>query len=736
MLEGSFFDDDEEVEEAGIVGQDPKDVDWEGEENLTPEQKEELRKENEARRAEEERNAERRQLVVDVRAAVDQNNSQAENPQAEPQARPKPKRLTKAQKDAQAKEQTIKAKKQAIKAKEQAARAAQHQLALEKKLLETISVEKEPPQPPQRPRKGKRNRYVAMNPAQQQLVNFLSGPNRDKEMPAIWRAQLCILPIGVQEEVPEPDKSNIVNISNVRSQVLEWSRTTDPYLHLSLKDKDLRLDLIFKRCVLAPWVDSDRPFVALNQALKENDANLFSEAQQQFAEYGVVLIPKAPPSEAPRRSRDPSREARSRSKSREVSREERSRSKDREVRRSKSKSPQRDKASADERKIAELWRVGPQAYWDDADEDVRPGGFENMGNSCYFHSAMLMLYQMKDWYSEQVKSSIDEYGRDMLLSLDALLVEMGEYPQLSILLTTPPYETVQDVLFPRDRNRQQDANEFFTGLFQIMLLNKCNLASITFGAISQTFDPDPAHLQEIPYLVHNAQFVPSNVVEEFRTRWNKLKKKDQDFENWTLGERDGNPKIVRRTNRDPKSAFYQPPIQRASLADPDPTGIDIMDTSRSQTVDETILRVYLPPGRGDVCTLIESAFNEGQDVAVGAKHGFFNAKTIVDYTYTFLPAKFLIVSMWFAPNKVSRFFAYCDTISLQFDETSYPYDLQCVIFRFGCTADAGHYTAALKAGDQWVYYDDSPPSRKLTTLEELSEISGVPFMLLFKSAGE
>lgn len=727
--EGGLLDDDE-VEEAGIVGQDPKDVDWEGEENLTPEQKEELRKENEARRAEEERNAERRQLVVDVRAAADQNNSQAENPQAAPQAPPKPKRLTKAQKDAQAKEQAIKAKEQASKARdqaskarEQAARAAQHQLALEKKLLETISVGNEPPKPAQRPRKGKRNRYVAMNPAQQQLVNFLSGPNRDKEMPAIWRAQLCILPIGVQEEVPEPDKSNIVNISNVRSQVLEWSRITDPYLHLSLKDKDLRLDLIFKRCVLAPWVDSDRPFVALNRSLKENDANLFSEAQQQFAEYGVVLIPKAPPSEAPRRSRDPSREARSRSKSREVLREERSRSKSRTVR-------------SAARRMEELWRVGPQAGWDDADEDVRPGGFENMGNSCYFHSAMLMLYQMKDWYSEQVKSSIDGYGRDMLLSLDALLVEMGEDPQLSILLTTPPYNLVQDVLFPRDRNRQQDANEFFTGLFQIMLLNKCNLASITFGAISQTFDPDPKSLQEIPYLVHNAQFVPSNVVEEFRTRWNKLEKKDQDFENWTLGERDGNPEIVRRTNRDPNSAFYQPPIQRASLADPDPTGIDIKNTSRSQTVDETILRVYLPPGDSDVCTLIESAFNEGQDVAVGAKHGFFNAKTIVDYTYTFLPAKFLIVSMLFVPNKMSRFFVYCDTISLQFDGISYPYDLQCVIFRFGCTADSGHFTAALKVGDQWVYYDDSPPSRKLTTLEELSEISGVPFMLLFKSAGE
>jgi ubiquitin C-terminal hydrolase len=104
--------------------------------------------------------------------------------------------------------------------------------------------------------------------------------------------------------------------------------------------------------------------------------------------------------------------------------------------------------------------------------------------------------------------------------------------------------------------------------------------------------------------------------------------------------------------------------------------------------------------------------------------------------YTSLPAKFLIVSMWFNPNKVADKFEYCNAISLAYDGRLFQYDLQCVVFRFGCTADSGHYTAALKVGRRWVYYDDSPPSRKLATIDKLSDISGVPFMLLFKNPRE
>ena len=583
-------------------------------------------------------------------------------------------------------------------------KSAQDQLQLENKLLATIE---KPSKSPLKPPKATRHRYVAMNPAQQQLVNFLSGPNRGKEMPAIWRAQLCIVPVGVQDEVPEPDKYYIVKIHGVRSKVLQWSRAEkDPYLHLSINDKGIQLDLVFKRCVFGPWVDSDRPFFALNRALTENDADLFSEAQRQFAELGVVLMPKAPPSEVSNR----------RSKPREVA-------------------PSRSKTRERPDEIARRWREGPQAQWKSADDGVRPGVFENMGNSCYFHSAMLMLYQMKEWYSDQVESAKGD-GLEMLTTLDELLESMEQESRVSTELTTHAYNLAQSVLFPLDLNRQQDANEFFVGLLNTMGDHECDLRAITFGARADTFDPDPDHLQEIPFLVHNAQFVPLDLVQAFRTRWNALERKDQDLEGWTLVEQDGTPQIVRRTVRDRRRQDYQPPLQRASLEDPDPTGIQTTDVFRTQDSSETILRVYLPPRRGDVCKLIESTFNNGQDVATGARYGLFNVKTIRHYMYTSLPAKFLIVSMWFNPNKVADKFEYCNAISLAYDGRLFQYDLQCVVFRFGCTADSGHYTAALKVGRRWVYYDDSPPSRKLATIDKLSDISGVPFMLLFKNPRE
>lgn len=619
----------------------------------------------------------------------------------------KTKRLTAIQKEAK-KTKESNEKKKADKARvAKLAEDARTQSELERVLLQRVrDVVKKP-----RTAKKARDRYVAMNPAQQQFVNFLSRPHSLEDMPSIWRAQLCILPIGVQESVPEPDKYFVVKIRGIRPKVLKWSETDEPYLHLSINDKDFKLDLTFKRCVLGSWVDSDKPFFALNRALTANDADLFSEAQQQFAQFGVVLIPRFAPSNKARRSSP-------------------------DLRRARPDEVGPVRTSAKPNKIARIWRDGPQAAWPAASDDVRPGVFENMGNSCYFHSAMLMLYKTKDWYSDQVefaeKSSVDGGRSEMLSMLDELLKNMESHSQLPTSLTMPAYDSVQRVLFPLDLNRQQDANEFFVGVLNTMERLNYNIDAFKFPVTEQRFDPDPAHLQEIDSLVHNARLVPRRLVESFKRKWATLSEADRNLDNWTLVKKNGSPEIVRRTVRDRDSDGYQPPLQRANLDDPDPTGVKITDGYETRNSQETVLKVYLPPGRGDVCRLIETAFNEGQYVAVGFGYGLFNVKTLIRYTYTYPPGKYLVVSMLFNPDHVPDAFEYCESISLNYERVRRAFYLHCVIFRFGCTADAGHYTAALKVDDQWVYYDDSPPSRKLATLDELSAIKGVPFMLLFR----
>ena len=73
---------------------------------------------------------------------------------------------------------------------------------------------------------------------------------------------------------------------------LDWSAepldVQTEYLHLDLSNI---LTLTFRRCVKSPLIDLDAPFDTLQTALVEGDSDLFHEAQDQFAAYGIMLIP-------------------------------------------------------------------------------------------------------------------------------------------------------------------------------------------------------------------------------------------------------------------------------------------------------------------------------------------------------------------------------------------------------------------------------------------------------------
>jgi hypothetical protein len=139
-----------------------------------------------------------------------------------------------------------------------------------------------------RPRKDK---FIALNPEQQELVNLLSTHKLD-ELDARWRAELCIKPAGVTVSVPEPMVAVPVSLLDVRPAVLDWSaqplNTETEYLHLDLSNI---LTLTFRRCVRSPLIDLDAPFDTLQAALVKGDADFFHRAQDEFAAYGIMLIP-------------------------------------------------------------------------------------------------------------------------------------------------------------------------------------------------------------------------------------------------------------------------------------------------------------------------------------------------------------------------------------------------------------------------------------------------------------
>ena len=154
--------------------------------------------------------------------------------------------------------------------------------------LERQLLEKYPPkadQPKAADLKPRFDRFVALNPAQQPMINFLQKKDHGDLRPS-WRAQLCIPPLGVKLQEPEPDEYVVVGVADIRPTVLSWSNTDEEYLPLLVEDK---LKLTFKRCIQSDaLVDLDVPFRTLNTALVK-DVTQFQKAQTQFAEFGIAL---------------------------------------------------------------------------------------------------------------------------------------------------------------------------------------------------------------------------------------------------------------------------------------------------------------------------------------------------------------------------------------------------------------------------------------------------------------
>ena len=150
------------------------------------------------------------------------------------------------------------------------------QVEYEQILLETYK--------PKADTKPRFDRFVALNPAQQPLINFLQKRDHGEVKPS-WRAQLCIPPLGVELNTDEPADIPVISVADIRTTVLQWTNTTKQNLHLIVDDA---LKLVFRRCVPLSLVDLEVPFRTLHVALTRDSSQL-QTAQNQFANFGIAL---------------------------------------------------------------------------------------------------------------------------------------------------------------------------------------------------------------------------------------------------------------------------------------------------------------------------------------------------------------------------------------------------------------------------------------------------------------
>jgi hypothetical protein len=177
-----------------------------------------------------------------------------------------------------------------------------------------------------------------------------------------------------------------------------------------------------------------------------------------------------------------------------------------------------------------------------------------------------------------------------------------------------------------------------------------------------------------------------------------------------------------------------------TLSRGDPDVDDIMEKLAGETREHkpqisNILMVILRPDVQEICEHVASTFNSSQKSVVGLQpigevDALFNVKVLNVTTYIPKPQNlYYLVHLNYDPQKLSGVtFQYSDAaVQMQ----GVDYHLTCVIFRSGCGRDSGHYTAALKIGVDWIYYNDYPV-RRTNINGNLSSVPGTPFMMLFK----
>lgn len=321
-----------------------------------------------------------------------------------------------------------------------------------------------------------------------------------------------------------------------------------------------------------------------------------------------------------------------------------------------------------------------------------PAVFKHWNNSCYFHSAMLMLYQMKDWFLE-TEPALDssEYANaaPVLADLKFLIERMSKQDEIPVECFRTIYTRANKFLFPTNsRGCQEDTDSFLNAVFNRVK----DPSGVAFQVNTQYYTSK----EHIP-LYYGGVEVPKEVIEPFTKIAERNEKGEIKFDEYTY---DGHA-IVK--NKGIKKWVFMLPENIGQQSIPD----DELTSSKSKTSHWTRLQVQ--PGL-DLFENIRLELDSEQKCytrCTNPENPDLRVRCLETTTYKALSNYFIVHLRY-----VREFQNYKSTLSeTDIDLQGHAYTLIGVTFRNGDTPGSGHYTASIKIGDQWWYYDDLGPQR-------------------------
>lgn len=352
-------------------------------------------------------------------------------------------------------------------------------------------------------------------------------------------------------------------------------------------------------------------------------------------------------------------------------------------------------------------KCGPERNENDSG---KPAVFQHWNNSCYFHSAMLILYQMKDWFLEtQPNADSSEYvnAAPLLADLKFLITRMSKQDVIPVKCFSTIYTRAHQIVFPtHSKGCQEDTDSFLNGVFnRVADISEIVVAKNTWECVSKELIP----------LYYDGQKVPEAVTLPFSQTADRNDKGEIIFGNYSYE----GTEIVKKKGK--RWEFMKTDlISQEAIPD--------NELTLSAFTAEPWTRLKVLPG--------EDFFYNIQ-VRLESEKVWYTRCENPDYypglmvrcrrTRKFEPSKYLIVHVHYGLPKDFKTTLKETNIKLK----GRAYTLIGATFRDGSTGGSGgHYTAAIAIEDQWWYYDDLGPTRY--NIESLSQITLWPQTLLFR----
>jgi hypothetical protein len=351
-----------------------------------------------------------------------------------------------------------------------------------------------------------------------------------------------------------------------------------------------------------------------------------------------------------------------------------------------------------------------------------PALFRNAGNSCYFHAAMQMIYQMKDWFmhTQPAANNVDArqfkpkyegqkdplafmgHTTEILDELKGLITKMELFERLERQDFEVTYHNVTKLFLPNDPSGQQeDSNDFLVKVFQcIEDVSAIWIRRHATKLISKNL---------LPWTCGDRQ-IPTHVIEEFyRTN------PSESISNYTFDS----SQIEIRLKADGECSLKTPAIVEQD--------IDGQDVDRQEIDEKPAIILNVHPQK-QLCNFVETFFWPHTEFITCINNPIHERMPVAcNKIVSQTASTYLIVHVTFDPQQCKSNFPvdWCVDITIH----DRPYDLICVIYKTGCR-DGGHYTASLKIDGEWKLYDDT--ARNVRSIGGPGDTKGLPLMLLFK----